>query len=128
MVEFGTVQVYEAMADLLNADPEWADKGKNITYTMVYEYREPVGKAFLVRFDAGKIVDVRELPSADAEPADFVISGDPETWRAVLEKRTSPTAAMTRGQLKVQGKMSVLLKNMSAFSHILDSMTKIEFS
>ena len=126
-MKFGTVQIYEAMAEMLNADPEWADKGKNITYTMVYEYRAPVDKSFLVRFDAGKVTEVRELATSDAEPADFVISGDPETWRAVLERKTSPTAAMTRGQLKVQGKMSVLLKNMAAFSHILDSMTKIEF-
>lgn len=126
-MQFGTVQIYEAMAEMLNADPEWAEKGKNITYTMVYEYRAPVDKSFFVRFDAGKVTDVRELSSADAEPADFVISGDPETWRAVLGGKTSPTAAMTRGQLKVKGKMSVLLKNMSAFSHILDSMTKIEF-
>ena len=126
-MKFGTVQVYEAMAEMLNADPEWADKGKNITYTMIYDYRAPVDKSFLVRFDAGKVTEVRELSSADDEPADFVISGDPETWRAVLERKTSPTAAMTRGQLKVRGKMSVLLKNMSAFSHILDSMTKIEF-
>lgn len=127
-MEFGTIQVYEAMAEMLNADPEWADKGKNITYTMIFEYRAPVDKSFLVRFDAGKVTDVRELSTPDEEPADFVISGDPENWRAVLEGRTSPTAAMTRGQLKVKGKMSVLLKNMSAFSHILDSMTKIEFN
>lgn len=125
-MQFGTIQMYEAMAGMLNADPEWADKGKNITYSMVFEFRAPVDKSFFVRFDAGKVTDVRELSSPDSEPADFVISGAPETWRAVLEGKTTPISALTRGQLKVEGKMSILLKNMSAFSHILDSMTKIE--
>lgn len=128
MVQFGTLEVYETMAKMLNDDPEWLEKGKKITYTMVFEYRAPVDKSFFLKFVEGQVVDVREIASADAAPADFVISGDPDTWRAVLESRVSPTSAMTRGQLKVKGKMAVLLKNMSAFSHILDSMTKIEFS
>ena len=126
MATFGTVEVYEEMAKLLNADPEWAEKGKAISYSMVYDYREPVDKAFYVKFDEGRITDVRELPSADAEPADFVISGAPDIWRGVLEKKINPTAALTRGQLKLKGKMSTLLKHMNAFGHIIDTMTKVE--
>jgi putative sterol carrier protein len=125
-VEFGTVKVYEAMADLLNDDPEWAEKGKAISYTMIYDYSAPVSTAFFVRFEEGRIVDVRELPAADAEPADFVISGAPEVWRGVLDKSLNPTVALTRGQLKVKGKMTILLKNMSAFSYVIDAMTKVE--
>lgn len=126
MPEFGTVAVYEEMAKLLNDDPEWLEKGKAITYSMIYDYGAPVNKAFFVRFEEGKVVDVRELPSADAELADFVISGSADVWRGVLEKKINPTAAMTRGQLKVKGKMTTLLKNMNAFGYVIDSMTKIE--
>jgi hypothetical protein len=124
--EFGTVKVYEEMANLLNGDPEWADKGKAITYTMIYDYGPPISKAFLARFEAGQVTEVRELASADAEPADFVISGPPEIWRGVLEKNISPTAAMTKGQLKVKGKLTTLLKHMTAFGYVIDTMTKIE--
>jgi putative sterol carrier protein len=125
-VEFGTVKVYEEMADLLNNDPEWSEKGKAITYSMTYDYGPPVSKAFFVRFDEGKIVDVRELPSPDAEPADFVISGAPDVWRGVLDGSLNPTAALTKGQLRVKGKMTTLLKHMNAFSYVIDAMTKIE--
>jgi hypothetical protein len=125
-VEFGTLQVYEEMATLLNGDPQWADKGRNITYTMIFEYHAPISKAFLVRFDAGRITDVHEVLSADAEPADFVISGEPQVWRAVFAKELSPSSAMTRGQLKVKGKLTTLLKNMGAFSYVIDAMTSIE--
>lgn len=127
VVKFGTVQVYEEMANLLNNDPEWLEKGKQISYSMVYDYREPVGKTFFVQFDAGKVVEVKEIGSVEEEPADFVISGAPDVWRGVLEKSINPTAALTRGQLKLKGKMSVLLKNMEAFGYIIDSMTKIKF-
>lgn len=125
-VEFGTVKVYEAMADLLNEDPEWAEKGKAISYSMIYDYGAPVSKAFFVRFEEGRVVDVRELAAADHEPADFIISGAPDVWRGVLDKSLNPTVALTRGQLKVKGKMTTLLKHMTAFSYVIDSMTKIE--
>lgn len=125
-VKFGTVAVYEEMARLLNDDPEWAEKGKAITYTMIYNYEAPVDKAFFVRFEEGRITEVRELLSPDVETADFVISGAPEIWRGVLEKKLNPTAVLTRGQLKVKGKLTTLLKNMSAFGYIIDCMTKVE--
>jgi len=35
---------------------------------------------------------------------------------------------ITRGQLKVKGKMTTLLKHMSAFSYVIDAMTKIELT
>jgi hypothetical protein len=127
-VEFGTVKVFEEMANLLNNDPEWAEKGKAITYTMIYDYGPPVSKAFFVRFEQGNITEVRELPSAEGETADFVIAGAPEVWRGVFDKSINPTAAMTRGQLKVKGKMTTLLKHMGAFGYIIDSMTKIELT
>ena len=127
VVKFGTVQVYEEMAKLLNSDPEWLEKGKWISYSMVYDYREPVGKTFFVRFDEGRVVEVKEIGSVEEEPADFVIGGAPDVWRGVLGRSINPTAALTRGQLKLKGKMSVLLKNMEAFGYIIDSMTKVKF-
>jgi putative sterol carrier protein len=33
---------------------------------------------------------------------------------------------MAMGKLKVKGKQTFLLKNMSAFSHILDVMTRLD--
>ena len=125
-VEFGTVKVFEAMADLLNDDPQWADKGKAINASMIYDYGPPVGKAFFVRFDSGRVGDVKELASAADEPADFVISGPPDVWRGIFDKSVNPTAALTKGQLKVKGKMTTLLRHMNAFSYIIDSMTRIE--
>lgn len=125
-VQFGSVGMYEAMRDKLNADPEWKERGKKITYSMIYAYGHPVDKAFYCEFDAGQVVDVRELESADEVEADFVISGPAEVWKGVVTKQINPTAALTKGQLKLQGKMSQLLKNMDAFGHIIDTMTELD--
>lgn len=128
MAEFGTIEVYEEMAKLLNSDPEWTEKGKAISYSMIYAYGPPVDKYFFVLFDEGRVTDVREVPTPDAEPADFVLTGPPDVWRGILEKTLNPTAALTRGQLKVKGKMTTLLKHMSAFSYVIDAMTRIELT
>ena len=128
MATFGTIEVYEEMAKLLNSDPEWAEKGKAISYSMVYGYGPPVDKNFFVRFEEGQVTEVREVASAEEEAVDFVLTGPPEVWRGVLDKTLNPTAALTRGQLKVKGKMTTLLKHMSAFSYVIDAMTKVELT
>lgn len=126
MAKFGTAEVYEDMAQLLNSDDEWLNKrGTKISYSMVFDYGEPVEKAFFTRFDAGRITEVKELASRGEIDADFVISGSGDTWRGVLTKTIDPTVALTRGQLKVKGKMATLLKNMNAFKYVIEKMSQI---
>jgi hypothetical protein len=125
-VEFGTVAVYEAMADLLNHDPVWADKGKSIDYSMIFDYGSPVEKTFFLRFGDGKVFDVKELPGTDAVKADFVLSAAPDVWRGIFDQTINPTNALVKGQIKVKGKIAALLRHMTAFSYIIEAMTKIE--
>lgn len=123
---FGTLSLYQAMADALNRDPVWTEKGANITASMVYSYLPPIGKLFYLNFDQGKITEVAELASEDEKPSDYVITGTPDHWRAVFKKELKPTTAMATGKLKVQGKQTYLLKNMGAFSYILEVMTGLD--
>ena len=126
-VTFGTVDFYQAMADQLNNDPAWSEIGKDLDYTMVYVFTEPVNKKFYAVFGQGKVTGVREATEADAEAVDFVITGPPDVWRGIFEKTINPTAALTTGKMKVKGKMTTLLKNMKAFSYVIEAMTKVDF-
>ena len=126
-VTFGTVDFYQAMADQLNTDPAWPEIGKDLDYTMVYVFTEPVNKSFYAVFGQGKVTGVREATEADAEAVDFVITGPPDVWRGIFEKKINPTAALTTGKMKVTGKMTTLLKNMKAFSYVIEAMTKVDF-
>ena len=123
---FGTLGFFQTMADALMADPTWAEKGANITASMVYEYLPPVGKLFFMNYDGGKITDVAELASVEERPSDYVITGTPDVWKAVMRKELKPATAMATGKLKVKGKQVYLLKNMGAFSYILDVMTSLD--
>lgn len=125
MARFGTVEVYEEMAKALEHDAAWADVGKNITYRMLFTYTGPTEKAFFVNFDHGQITEVREA-DARGESVDFNLSAAPDTWRALLEGKSSPMLAITRGKLKVDGNLAVLMKEMKAFSKVLDAMADVE--
>ena len=126
-VKLGSLDFYQAMADQLNNDPEWAEKGKNLTYDMVYNYEAPIEGSFFCRFESGKVTEVRDATPADVEAANFVISGSSDVWGGVFKKQINPTVALTRGQLRVRGKMSQLLKNMSAFQYVIVAMTRVDF-
>lgn len=126
-VKLGTVEFYEAMGEALNNDPVWADKGKNIDFDMAYKYEAPVEGQFFVSFDKGRVVTVREATQEDIDTADFCISGSSDVWRGCFDGSINPTVAMTRGKLRVRGKMAQMLKNMPAFMYIQDTMGKIEF-
>lgn len=126
-VKLGTVEFYQAMADALNGDPVWADKGKNIDFDMAYKYEAPVEGQFFVSFEKGKVVDVRNASQEDLDKADFMISGSSDVWRGCFDGSINPTVAMTRGKLRVRGKMAQMLKNMPAFMYIQETMGKIEF-
>jgi putative sterol carrier protein len=123
---FGTVSFYEAMGEALNADDVWLDKAADVTATMIYTYEPPVDKHFLMRYENGKVVEVREAASAkDADP-DFVLSASPDTWRAIMSKKTKPATAMLSRKLKVRGDQAYLMKNMGVFGRIIDVMTTVD--
>ncbi|WP_110208464.1 SCP2 sterol-binding domain-containing protein [Nocardioides daejeonensis] len=126
-VKLGTVEFYQAMGDALNNDPVWADKGKNIDFNMAYKYEAPIEGQFYVSFDKGHVTAVREASQEDLDGADFLISGSSDVWRGCFDGSINPTVAMTRGKLRVRGKMAQMLKNMPAFMYIQETMGKIEF-
>lgn len=123
---FGSISFYEAMADALNDDPVWQDKGKSITCSMLHVYGAPVDRTFFSNFEAGRVTEVAELPAGENRQTDFVISGSPEHWKAVLRNEIKPATAMATGKLKVEGKQIYLLRNMGAFSRMLELMTELD--
>ena len=123
---FGQISFYEAMANALNDDPVWKEKGRSITCSMLHVYGSPVDRTFFTNFESGRVTEVAELPTGKSRRTDFVISGSPEHWKAVLRNEIKPATAMATGKLKVEGKQIYLLRNMAAFSRMLDLMTELD--
>ena len=115
---FGTREVYDALADALNEDPKWLAKANVLNYTMTHVYTEPLNKTFTFRFEGGKLLDVRDVDGP--APADFVLSGTPETWERMLVAQTiTPQIALVTRKIHVEGSMTTLLKHISVFNYLL---------
>ena len=127
-IQLGTVGFYEAMAEVLNDDPVWAEKGRGLNYTMVYGYGAPIDRAFFLRFEDGRITTVREAADDEVETCDAYVAAAPEVWRAVFEGRTSPTVALATGKVKLRGNKVQLMKNMAAFTYVIDTMKTLELA
>ena len=118
---FGTREVYDALAEALNDDPKWLTKAHVLNYTMTHVYT----KTFTFRFDGGKLLDVREVDGP--APADFVLTGSPEIWeRMLVSQSITPQIAMVTRKIQVDGKLSVLLKNISVFNYLLAVLIGLE--
>jgi putative sterol carrier protein len=111
----------------LNADDDWLVKGRGLTYSMVYGYQEPIDRQFLVRFEQGRITEVREARPGEEESCDAFVSAAPDVWRGIFEGRTSPTFALATGKVKLRGNKVQLMKNMNAFTHVITTMQNIAF-
>jgi alkyl sulfatase BDS1-like metallo-beta-lactamase superfamily hydrolase len=125
MAKFGTVEVYEEMARLLNEDQAWLESGKALSANLVFHYRAPLDVTFFVRFEEGRVTDVKEIESPEAVNADYVLTADPDIWRGILDKKVTPITAVTVGKIKVKGNVRELMKMMKPFSRVLDTMTRI---
>lgn len=108
MPTFGTLQRYQEMARCLNDDEAWIELGKAISCTMLHVYTAPVDKAFFLRFVQGKITDICELTSPEADQADFILSATPETWQKVSQDNLKSKSsyfdyALSTGAIEVTG-------------------------
>lgn len=122
---FGTREVYDALAEALNEDPKWLAKAQVLNYTMTHVYTEPLNKTFTFRFEGGKLLDVREVDGP--APADFVLSGSPETWERMLVSQTiTPQIALVTRKIHVDGSMTTLLKHITVFNYLLAVLTGLE--
>lgn len=126
-VLIGSTGFYRALAEQLNTDPVWAEKGKALTYAMVFVHQPPDGEAIWCRFEAGRLAEVRDAAPEDLEAADFALSAESDVWRAVFNKELSPGAALARKKIKVRGQLSLLMKNMIAFQYVLEALTRVDF-
>lgn len=125
---FGTRELYDALAEALNADPVWLKKAKAMTYSMTHIYRGKVQRVFGMDFDEGRMSNVTEYGDpADAPHSDFVLTGDYETWRDLLvTAQLAVNIALVSRKIVVKGKMGALMKNIPQFNYIIAKLIELE--
>lgn len=58
--------------------------------------------------------------------AAFKISAPVATWKKVMTKKLDPMQALITGQLKLQGNMSMIMKNVRAAKELVETCTRID--
>lgn len=125
---FGTRELYDALAEALNADPGWLKKAKAMTFGMTHVYRGQIERAFRMEFTSGVMSDVTEYDhAADAPSSDFVLTGDYESWCSMLvTAELAVNIALVSRKILVKGKMGALMKNIPQFNYIISKLIELE--
>jgi hypothetical protein len=125
---FGTRELYDALAEVLNSDEAWLDKAKNMTFSMTHVYNGDPAGVFRMHFTRGLMSNVAEYPDQSAAPdSEFVLSGTVDDWRRMLVTgELSANIALVSRKLKVKGKMGALMKNIPQFNYIIGKLIELE--
>lgn len=119
---FGTRQMYEALAQRINNDPEWLQRAGHLNFSMAHVYTGTVNRSYSFRFDGGRLVDIAE-PGA---PVDFVLTAPAETWEQVLTGDLDAKRAVVGKQIKVEGEMLTLIKHMVVLKGLVDHLVGLD--
>lgn len=127
---FGTRELYDSLAERLNADPTWLAKAKAMTYSMahIYELSDGSRRTFRMEFRAGALSDIVTYDDpADLPETAFVLRGSYEDWRDMLAtQELSVNVALVTRRIVVKGKMGALMKNIPQFNYIISTLIELE--
>lgn len=74
----------------------------------------------------GKCREAYELPEGVEKKTAFRLVGPVAAWKKVMTKKLDPMQAMMTGQLKLQGNMAVVMRNVRAAKELVESCTRID--
>ncbi len=123
---FGTPDYFAQVKALLESDGMWAQRSEGVTCSMVYIYGDPMNRAMKVDFDKGTVTNFQAVDPSSPPSADLVISARGSVWHQIATQQLKPTLAMATGKLKLKGKQTFVLKNMGAFTRLMELQTQIE--
>ncbi len=67
----------------------------------------------------GKIRDAKIINSLDEKESEFVLSAKYSTWKAIINGEMDSMKAILKGKIKVQGKLTSLLKQTKASNALI---------
>jgi putative sterol carrier protein len=73
----------------------------------------------------GKCRDAFVVQDPEAMQPAFRLSGPVAVWKKVMTGKLDPMQAMMTGQLKLQGNMAVVMRNVRAAKELVQSCTRI---
>jgi len=125
-VKFGTLEYYKKLAEIINIDETISKSHIDTTVLIVFEdvkTAEGANKAFLIKFEDGKVAEVREAkPDEDAE---FTISATYSIHAGIAKGELDPLRAKIwyKSMMKAARSLPVLRR----LGEILREMKDVEY-
>jgi putative sterol carrier protein len=130
-VNFPSDQWIKLMMEDLNNSAAYLDAAKNWEGDFIFVV-EPGGtqiQPVLLYMDLhhGKCRSAYEVNNGHQnQTAAFKLTAPVSTWKKVMTRKLDPMQAMMTGQLKLQGNMSMVMKNVRAAKELVESCTRID--
>lgn len=119
----------KAMMEDLNNSQAYLDAAKNWEgdFYFIIEPDGVLGHTVILYMDLwhGKCREALEVTDPNMKSPAFRLSGPVSTWKKVMTKKLDPMQAMITGQLKLQGNMAMVMKNVRAAKELVESCTRI---
>jgi putative sterol carrier protein len=122
-VMFPSVEWLNELKDSLNADKPFEKAAAKWEGSLVMHVQadELLDKETIMWIDPyhGKVRDAKIINSLDEEESEFVLGAQYSTWKAIINGEMDSMKAMMKGKIKVQGKLTTLLKQTKASNALI---------
>ena len=122
-VMFPSVEWLNELKDSLNADKTFEKAAAKWEGSLVMHVQadELLDKETIMWIDPyhGKVRDAKIINSLDEEESEFVLGAQYSTWKAIINGEMDSMKAMMKGKIKVQGKLTTLLKQTKASNALI---------
>jgi len=124
MVRFLGLEYWKKVEEIANGDEEFEIKSRLFVASFTFNVTEGSDvPAIYVKFDNGKVTEVREL--AEGEKTDFTLEGPYDIWTQVNKNEIEGANAIMTRQLQFKGNMSAIIRYSKAFLRLFQVMQQV---
>jgi putative sterol carrier protein len=123
-MRFLDLDYWKKVEEIANGDEEFEIKSRGFIASFTFNVTEGSDvPAVFLKFDDGKVTDVREL--AEGEKTDFTLEGPYEIWTQVNKGEIEGANAIMARQLQFKGNMSAIIRYSKAFLRLFQVMQQV---
>ena len=124
MLKFLNLDYWEKTKEIANSDEEFGIKARMFTASFTFRVtdKDDLPEVY-VKFDDGKITEVRELELE--EKTDFTLEGSYDIWTRVNKGEIDGSNAIMTRQLQFKGNMSAIIRYSKSFLRLFELMQTV---
>jgi len=126
MVKFLSLDYWKQVEETANSDEEFGIKARGFTASFTFKATDKVEDLppVYVKFDNGKVTELREL--REGEATDFTLEGLYDTWVGVNKGEMDAANAIMTRELQFKGSMSAIIRYSKAFMRLFTVMQTVQ--